>query len=162
MRLYRNHRPDTVLQAAAYKHVPIVEANPMSGVRNNVLGTLYSVEAAEANGVSNFTLISTDKAVRPTNIMGASKRVCELILQARADRHDVATVFSMVRFGNVLGSSGSVVPLFKAQIAAGGPVTITHTKIPRYFMTIPEASQLVIQASAMARGGEGFVLAMGQ
>lgn len=162
MRVYRNHRPDTVFHAAAYKHVPLVEANPISGVRNNVLGTLYSVEAAEANGVSHFTLISTDKAVRPTNIMGASKRVCELILQARAERPDAATVFSMVRFGNVLGSSGSVVPLFKAQIAAGGPLTITHAKITRYFMTIPEASQLVIQASAMARGGEVFVLDMGQ
>src|SRR3546814_17118622 len=101
MRLYRNHRPDTVFHAAAYKHVPLVEANPISGVRNNVLGTLYSVEAAAANGVSHFTLISTDKAVRPTNIMGASKRVCELILQARAERPDAATVFSMVLFGNV-------------------------------------------------------------
>ena len=162
MRIYRNHRPDTVYHAAAYKHVPLVEANPISGLRNNVLGTLFSVEAAAATGVSHFTLISTDKAVRPTNIMGASKRVCELILQARAERADTPTVFSMVRFGNVLGSSGSVVPLFKAQIAAGGPVTITHAKITRYFMTIPEASQLVIQASAMARGGEVFVLDMGQ
>ena len=162
MRIYRNHRPDTVFHAAAYKHVPLVEANPISGLRNNVLGTLFSVEAAEANNVAHFTLISTDKAVRPTNIMGASKRVCELILQARAERSGTSTVFSMVRFGNVLGSSGSVVPLFKAQIAAGGPVTITDAKITRYFMTIPEASQLVIQASAMARGGEVFVLDMGQ
>lgn len=162
MRIYRNHQPDTVFHAAAYKHVPLVEANPISGVRNNVLGTLFSVEAAEANGVGHFTLISTDKAVRPTNIMGATKRVCELILQARADQAGMATVFSMVRFGNVLGSSGSVVPRFKAQIASGGPVTITHPEITRYFMTIPEASQLVIQASAMARGGEVFVLDMGQ
>lgn len=162
MRIYRNHRPDTVFHAAAYKHVPLVEANPISGTRNNIMGTLHSVEAAEANGVSNFTLISTDKAVRPTNIMGASKRVCELILQARAEQPGVSTVFSMVRFGNVLGSSGSVVPRFKAQIAAGGPVTITHPDITRYFMTIPEASQLVIQATAMAKGGEVFVLDMGQ
>jgi FlaA1/EpsC-like NDP-sugar epimerase len=162
MRIYRNHRPDTVFHAAAYKHVPLVETNPISGVRNNVLGTLFGVEAAEANGVAHFTLISTDKAVRPTNIMGATKRVCELILQARAEQADAATVFSMVRFGNVLGSSGSVVPRFKAQIATGGPVTITHRDITRYFMTIPEASQLVIQASAMARGGEVFVLDMGQ
>jgi FlaA1/EpsC-like NDP-sugar epimerase len=113
-------------------------------------------------GVANFILISTDKAVRPTNIMGASKRVCELVLQARAAQPGVKTVFSMVRFGNVLGSSGSVVPRFKAQIAAGGPVTLTHREITRYFMTIPEASQLVIQASAMAKGGEVFVLDMGQ
>ena len=162
MRIYRNHRPDTVFHAAAYKHVPLVEANPISGTRNNIMGTLHSVEAAEANGVSNFTLISTDKAVRPTNIMGASKRVCELILQARAGQPGVSTIFSMVRFGNVLGSSGSVVPRFKAQIAAGGPVTITHPEITRYFMTIPEASQLVIQATAMAKGGEVFVLDMGQ
>ncbi|WP_374525862.1 polysaccharide biosynthesis protein [Sphingopyxis sp.] len=163
MRVYRHHRPDTVFHAAAYKHVPLVEANPVSGMRNNVMGTLHSVEAAEACGVANFTLISTDKAVRPTNIMGASKRVCELILQARAsEERDSPTIFSMVRFGNVLGSSGSVVPLFRAQIAAGGPITITHRDITRYFMTIPEAAQLVIQATAMAKGGEVFVLDMGQ
>ncbi|HEX2812390.1 MAG TPA: nucleoside-diphosphate sugar epimerase/dehydratase [Sphingopyxis sp.] len=163
MRVYKHHRPDTVFHAAAYKHVPLVEANPVSGMRNNVMGTLHSVEAAEACGVANFTLISTDKAVRPTNIMGASKRVCELILQARAsEKRTNSTVFSMVRFGNVLGSSGSVVPLFQAQIAAGGPITITHRDITRYFMTIPEAAQLVIQATAMAKGGEVFVLDMGQ
>lgn len=163
MRVYRYHRPDTVFHAAAYKHVPLVEANPVSGMRNNVMGTLHSVEAAEACGVANFTLISTDKAVRPTNIMGASKRVCELILQARASEKPASsTIFSMVRFGNVLGSSGSVVPLFQAQIAAGGPITITHRDITRYFMTIPEAAQLVIQATAMAKGGEVFVLDMGQ
>ncbi|MBA3940220.1 MAG: capsule biosynthesis protein CapD [Sphingopyxis sp.] len=161
-RIYCHHRPHTVFHAAAYKHVPLVEANPLSGLRNNIMGTLHSVEAAEAAGVANFILISTDKAVRPTNIMGASKRVCELILQARAEQPGVKTVFSMVRFGNVLGSSGSVVPRFKAQIAAGGPVTVTDREITRYFMTIPEAAQLVIQASAMARGGEVFVLDMGQ
>jgi FlaA1/EpsC-like NDP-sugar epimerase len=161
-RVYSHYRPETVFHAAAYKHVPLVEANPISGLRNNIMGTLHSVEAAEEVGVANFTLISTDKAVRPTNIMGASKRVCELILQARAAQPGVKTVFSMVRFGNVLGSSGSVVPRFKAQIAAGGPVTLTHREITRYFMTIPEASQLVIQASAMAKGGEVFVLDMGQ
>jgi FlaA1/EpsC-like NDP-sugar epimerase len=162
MRIYANHRPDTVFHAAAYKHVPLVEANPIAGIRNNVMGTLYSVEAAEAHGVTNFTLVSTDKAVRPTNIMGASKRLCELILQARATLSDGSTTFSMVRFGNVLGSSGSVVPRFKAQIATGGPITVTHTAITRYFMTIPEAAQLVIQATAMAKGGEVFVLDMGQ
>lgn len=161
-RVYSHYRPETVFHAAAYKHVPLVEANPISGLRNNIMGTLHSVEAAEDVGVANFTLISTDKAVRPTNIMGASKRVCELILQARAAQPAAKTVFSMVRFGNVLGSSGSVVPRFKAQIAAGGPVTLTHREITRYFMTIPEASQLVIQASAMAKGGEVFVLDMGQ
>lgn len=160
-RVYRSRRPETVFHAAAYKHVPLVEANPISGIRNNVMGTLYSVEAAEEAGVGTFILISTDKAVRPTNIMGASKRVCELVLQAKADTTKT-TVFTMVRFGNVLGSSGSVVPLFKAQIAAGGPLTITHRDVTRYFMTIPEASQLVIQAGAMARGGEVFVLDMGQ
>jgi FlaA1/EpsC-like NDP-sugar epimerase len=161
-RIYHHYRPDTVFHAAAYKHVPLVEANPLSGLRNNIMGTLHSVEAAEAAGVANFILISTDKAVRPTNIMGASKRVCELILQARAEQPGAKTVFSMVRFGNVLGSSGSVVPRFKAQIAAGGPVTVTDREITRYFMTIPEAAQLVIQASAMAKGGEVFVLDMGQ
>ncbi|ALH82279.1 polysaccharide biosynthesis protein [Sphingopyxis macrogoltabida] len=161
-RIYNYHKPETVFHAAAYKHVPLVEANPISGLRNNIMGTLHSVAAAEAVGVANFILISTDKAVRPTNIMGASKRVCELILQARADRPDVKTVFSMVRFGNVLGSSGSVVPRFKAQIEAGGPVTLTHREITRYFMTIPEAAQLVVQASAMAKGGEVFVLDMGE
>lgn len=162
LRVYRYHRPNTVFHAAAYKHVPLVEANPLSGLRNNIMGTLHSVEAAEATGVANFILISTDKAVRPTNIMGASKRVCELILQSRAEQSGVKTVFSMVRFGNVLGSSGSVVPRFKTQIVAGGPVTVTHSEITRYFMTIPEAAQLVIQASAMAKGGEVFVLDMGQ
>ena len=140
--------------------MPLVESNPIAGMRNNIFSTLYCALAAEAIGVRRFILVSTDKAVRPTNVMGASKRVCELILQARAQEQQ-NTLFTMVRFGNVLGSSGSVVPLFKQQIAAGGPVTITHKDVTRYFMTIPEASQLVIQAGGMAEGGEVFVLDMG-
>lgn len=160
-RVYARWKPDTVFHAAAYKHVPLVEANPVAGLRNNVFGTLYSCLAAEAAGVNTFILISTDKAVRPTNVMGASKRICELVLQARAAQES-STVFTMVRFGNVLGSSGSVVPRFMAQIEGGGPVTLTHRDITRYFMTIPEAAQLVIQAGAMAKGGDVFVLDMGQ
>lgn len=160
-RLFQRWKPDTVYHAAAYKHVPLVEANPVRGLHNNIFGTLHSVLAAEAAGVRRFVLISTDKAVRPTNIMGASKRICELILQARAQQQE-GTLFTMVRFGNVLGSSGSVVPRFREQIRAGGPITITHNDITRYFMTIPEAAQLVIQASGMARGGDVFVLDMGQ
>lgn len=160
-RIYSRWRPDTVFHAAAYKHVPLVETNPVAGMRNNIFGTLFSCLAAEEVGVATFILISTDKAVRPTNIMGASKRVCELILQARSAKRR-STVFTMVRFGNVLGSSGSVVPRFMAQIRAGGPVTLTHRDVTRYFMTIPEAAQLVIQAGAMAKGGEVFVLDMGQ
>jgi FlaA1/EpsC-like NDP-sugar epimerase len=160
-RIMARHRPNTVFHAAAYKHVPLVEANPLAGLNNNVIGTLNTATAAEKYGVARFILISTDKAVRPTNVMGASKRICELILQALAARAGVGTIFSMVRFGNVLGSSGSVVPLFKEQIEAGGPVTVTHREVTRYFMTIPEASQLVIQAGAMAEGGEVYVLDMG-
>ena len=156
----RTWRPDTIYHAAAYKHVPLVEHNPAEGVRNNVLGTLVTVKAAAEYGVSDFVLISTDKAVRPTNVMGASKRLAELVLQAMAQRGG-ATRFSMVRFGNVLGSSGSVVPLFREQIKGGGPITLTHADITRYFMTIPEAAQLVIQAGAMAEGGDVFVLDMG-
>ena len=160
-RLMDRHRPQTVLHAAAYKHVPLVEANPISGLRNNVFGTYHCCIEAERAGVSRFILVSTDKAVRPTNVMGASKRMCELILQARA-QEAAGTIFSMVRFGNVLGSSGSVVPRFRAQISAGGPVTLTHRDVTRFFMTIPEAAQLVLQAGAMAKGGEVFVLDMGQ
>jgi FlaA1/EpsC-like NDP-sugar epimerase len=166
-------KPHTVYHAAAYKHVPIVEHNPAEGVCNNVWGTRVCAEAAMRNSVCNFVLVSTDKAVRPTNIMGASKRLAEMVLQALAEMNaalvaqggrapSTSTTFCMVRFGNVLGSSGSVVPLFREQIKNGGPITLTHTDITRYFMTIPEAAQLVIQAGAMAQGGDVFVLDMGQ
>ena len=154
-------RPDTLYHAAAYKHVPMVEHNVAEGIRNNVFGSLCAAKAAVQHGVSDFVLVSTDKAVRPTNIMGASKRLSELVLQALADT-DTKTTFSIVRFGNVLDSSGSVVPKFRKQIRAGGPITLTHLDITRYFMTISEASQLVIQAGAMASGGDVFVLDMGQ
>jgi FlaA1/EpsC-like NDP-sugar epimerase len=160
-------RPETIFHAAAYKHVPLVEHNPVEGIKNNVFGTLVVAQAAAKYGVADFVLISTDKAVRPTNIMGASKRLAEMVLQA-IDHEPIngglptRTRFSMVRFGNVLGSSGSVVPKFRRQIRDGGPITLTHKEIARYFMTIPEAAQLVIQAGAMAEGGDVFVLDMGQ
>jgi FlaA1/EpsC-like NDP-sugar epimerase len=166
-------QPDTVYHAAAYKHVPLVEHNPAEGIRNNVWGTWTCAMAAAQNGVRNFVLVSTDKAVRPTNIMGASKRLAEMVLQGLSELNvaqlnpggtppKTRTCFSMVRFGNVLGSSGSVVPLFREQIRNGGPITLTHPEITRYFMTIPEAAQLVIQAGAMGTGGDVFVLDMGQ
>lgn len=155
------YQVDTVYHAAAYKHVPLVEQNPVEGIRNNVFGTLSIAKAAVAAKVKCFVLVSTDKAVRPTNVMGSTKRLAELILQAFSRQHS-QTRFCMVRFGNVLGSSGSVVPLFRRQIAAGGPVTLTHPKITRYFMTIPEAAQLVIQAGSMGQGGDVFVLDMGE
>jgi FlaA1/EpsC-like NDP-sugar epimerase len=160
-RIFETWSPHQVYHAAAYKHVPLVEHNVLEGIRNNALGTLVIAELAMEQGVENFVLVSTDKAVRPSNTMGASKRLAELILQGLATRES-RTCFSMVRFGNVLGSSGSVVPLFREQIRHGGPVTITHMEMTRYFMTIPEAAQLVMQAGAMARGGEVFVLDMGQ
>ena len=169
MEIMSTWKPDTVYHAAAYKHVPLVEQNPAEGIKNNVLGTLVTAQIALDCKVSNFVLISTDKAVRPTNIMGASKRLAELVLQALAHSQKMpndfrdgksGTIFSMVRFGNVLGSSGSVVPKFRQQIRDGGPVTLTHSEITRYFMTVTEAAQLVIQAGTMATGGDVFVLDM--
>ncbi len=154
--------PATVYHAAAYKHVPMVESNPAEGIFNNVFGTLNIARACMDSGVAQFVLVSTDKAVRPTNIMGASKRMAELVLQALAAEGKASTCFGMVRFGNVLGSSGSVVPLFRSQLAGGGPLTVTHPEVTRYFMTIPEAAQLVLQAGAMAKGGDVFVLDMGE
>ncbi|BET98608.1 nucleoside-diphosphate sugar epimerase/dehydratase [Xenorhabdus sp. TCT-1] len=160
-RVMTRFKIETVYHAAAYKHVPLVEYNVVDGVMNNIFGTLNCAKAAINSGVSKFVLISTDKAVRPTNTMGATKRMAELVLQSLSV-HQKSTCFCMVRFGNVLGSSGSVVPLFEKQIEAGGPVTLTHQDIIRYFMTIPEAAQLVIQAGAMGKGGDVFVLDMGE
>ncbi len=157
------YRPNVVYHAAAYKHVPLVESNPAEGIFNNVFGTLNMALAARTCGATHFVLVSTDKAVRPTNVMGATKRMAELVLQALAhEAGDAGTTFCMVRFGNVLGSSGSVVPLFRQQLAQGGPLTVTHAEVTRYFMTIPEAAQLVLQAGAMATGGDVFVLDMGE
>lgn len=160
-RVIEQYTVQTVYHAAAYKHVPLVECNPIAGLKNNAVGTAFSVNAAVKKGVETFVLISTDKAVRPTNVMGASKRMAELYCQAMAAAQD-QTQISIVRFGNVLGSSGSVVPLFKQQIAKGGPITVTHPDVTRYFMTIPEASQLVIQAGALGQGGDVFLLDMGE
>ncbi len=163
-RIFAEHRPDTVFHAAAYKHVPLVEDNEPEGAEVNVLGTLRVAEAAMKHGVRNFVFVSTDKAVRPTSVMGATKRLAEMVLQAlQAEfgaKHGIR--FTMVRFGNVLGSSGSVVPIFKQQIEQGGPVTVTHPDVTRYFMSIPEAVQLILQAGAMGEGGDVFVLDMGE
>lgn len=162
-RIFESYRPQAIYHAAAYKHVPMVEFNAAEGIVNNVFGTLNTARAAMDCGVAQFVLISTDKAVRPTNIMGASKRMAELVLQALgAEAGPAETCFGMVRFGNVLGSSGSVVPLFRGQLASGGPLTVTHPEVTRYFMTISEAAQLVLQAGAMATGGDVFVLDMGE
>ncbi len=155
----RTYRPDIVVHAAAHKHVPLMEHNCAEAIKNNVFGTLHVASAAEKYGVKKFIMISTDKAVNPTNVMGASKRMCEMIVQSREESH---TEFTAVRFGNVLGSNGSVIPLFKRQIASGGPVTITDFRIIRYFMTIPEAAQLVLEAGSMAKNGELYVLDMGK
>ncbi|MEN9984297.1 MAG: hypothetical protein RI918_2266, partial [Pseudomonadota bacterium] len=175
--LFAKFKPSYVFHAAAYKHVPLVESNSSEGVQNNIFGTLNMARAAVESKVTHFVLVSTDKAVRPTNVMGATKRMAELVLQALADcktlQFDLPdgtkseemrnnTLFAMVRFGNVLGSSGSVVPLFRKQLQSGGPLTITHLDVTRFFMTIPEAAQLVLQAGAMAKGGDVFVLDMGQ
>lgn len=160
-RVLQEQAVQVVFHAAAYKHVPLVQANPLAGLANNVLGTLVLARAAARAGVASFTLISTDKAVRPTNVMGASKRAAELVIQALAQELP-GTRLAMVRFGNVLGSSGSVVPLFREQIAKGGPITLTHPEIIRFFMTIPEAAQLVLQAAVLARGGDLFLLDMGE
>jgi len=161
-RLFADKNVNTIYHAAAYKHVPLVEENPVAGLSNNVFGTRFLAEHAFSANVETFILISTDKAVRPTNVMGCSKRIAELVLQGLSEKPDCKTIFTMVRFGNVLGSSGSVVPKFRQQIKEGGPITVTHKEITRFFMSIPEAVQLVIQAGAMAKGGEVFVLDMGE
>ena len=158
-RILQVHTPDIVLHAAAHKHVPLMERNVMEAVKNNVFGTLNMVELCEKYGVKRFIMISTDKAVNPTNVMGATKRMCEMIVQSRKGK---VTSFSATRFGNVLGSNGSVIPLFRRQIANGGPVTVTDKRITRFFMTIPEASQLVMTSGAMAKNGELYVLDMGK
>jgi FlaA1/EpsC-like NDP-sugar epimerase len=161
-RIFEGYRPNTVFHAAAYKHVTLVEQNVSAALWNNIWGTYYTARAALASGTEIFVLVSSDKAVRPTSIMGASKRIAEQVMQGFSEGYECSGCkFCSVRFGNVLGSSGSVVPIFKEQISNGGPVTVTHRDVTRYFMAIPEAAQLILQASGMAKGGEVFVLDMG-
>jgi FlaA1/EpsC-like NDP-sugar epimerase len=158
---FKNHKPDIVIHAAAYKHVPLVEANIYEGIYNNVIGTKNVIDTSIKHGVQKFVMISTDKAVRPTNVMGTTKRICELYAQNAASNVKGTDIVA-VRFGNVLGSSGSVIPKFKSQIKSGGPITVTHPDITRYFMLIPEACELVLQAGAIGSGGEIFILDMGE